>query len=232
MDRRAGRYFIFMNASDRLGRQSDASTILFQNLPKEDIRMTLLDIVFLLLLIIFCARGFFHGILKEIAGIAGVVIGFWVANHYHAELTPYILPYMSSPGSAETASYIVTVVLVTVASWILIRGLSNLLKLALLSWADHALGGAFGFIKGILLCAIVLLALTTFMPGADFVQGSMTAPYIGRVTVFLAEFLPEDMQAMFDKGVKKLKDIKMPEVNMPEIDLPELKLPEKDAAQG
>lgn len=190
--------------------------------------MTLLDIVFLLILTFFCVRGFFHGILKEIAGIAGLLIGFWVANQYHTQLTPYIAPYMSSPATAETASYIITLVLVTIATWILINLFSGLLKLALLAWVDHAMGGAFGFIKGMLLCAIILLALTTFIPNSAYVQESVTAPYIGRVTVFLSSLLPTDMKGTFNNGVEKLRKIKMPSVSMPDIKLPDM-MPDKSS---
>jgi membrane protein required for colicin V production len=183
--------------------------------------MNLLDIFFLILIAAFCIRGLFQGILKGIASIAGVFLGFWCANIYHADVTPYVRPYMSNQQTAETAAYILTVLVVALVVWLIIRGFAKLLQVAMLSWADRLLGGVFGAVIGLLICSLILLALTTFAPKAKFVQESRTAPYIGQATVFASEFVQDDVQAMFKSSMDKLKSLDFPDVPLPAINLPE-----------
>jgi membrane protein required for colicin V production len=174
----------------------------------------MLDIIFLVILAFFTAKGFMRGLIREMASIIGVILGFYVANTYYPELSPHLAKLISTPGYVHALSYFLlfigTMAVISFTVWVI----TAFLKLAMLDTANHALGGVFGLAKGVILCAIVLLALDMFLPKAEFLTGSQIAPHLRVASTFLARFLPKDMQDMKDvkdKVIKKGSEAVLPE---------------------
>ena len=183
--------------------------------------MNTLDIVFCVILGFLGLRGIFRGLVKEVASILGLILGFVLANVFHGELAPLLEKPLGGPGLANLVAYLgiflgtVAVVFLTAA---LIR---KILKLIMLGWLDSIGGGLLGFFKGALLCSIIVLALTAFLPSkATILTESQLVPYVNMFNTMLAETLPKDMRDQFllksrelqldwERKVKeKLKDIK------------------------
>ena len=183
--------------------------------------MNTLDIVFCVILGFLGLRGIFRGLVKEVASILGLILGFVLANVFHGELAPLLEKPLGGPGLANLVAYLgiflgtVAVVFLTAA---LIR---KILKLIMLGWLDSIGGGFLGFFKGALLCSIIVLALTAFLPSkATILTESQLVPYVNMFNTMLAETLPKDMRDQFllksrelqldwERKVKeKLKDIK------------------------
>jgi len=167
--------------------------------------MNILDIVLILILAFFTFRGLFRGLLSELASIAGLVLGFWLANSHADLLLPVVGKAMNDPSTAYLVAYILTFLGVMLAVWLLVYLLRSVLQASKLSGADHLFGGVFGFIKGSLLGAILLLALTINSPGADSLRESRLQPYLGGVSDWLARYLPKDLQADYLAGASGLR---------------------------
>jgi membrane protein required for colicin V production len=152
-----------------------------------------------------------RGLIREMASIIGVVLGFYAANTYYAALSSHLEKLVTTPGYAHALSYFLlfigTMLVVSFVVWVV----TAFLKLAMLTTANHALGGLFGLAKGVALCAIVLLALDMFLPKAEFLTGSQLAPHLRVASKFLARFLPNDMQDMKDKVMKKGAEAVLPD---------------------
>ena len=162
--------------------------------------MNILDIVFIILLFFFLARGLMRGLLMELASIGGLLLGFYAANHYRTLALPLVRKVVDNPDHATLAAYVLVFLAVMAAVTIIVAVLRHVLKVSMLSWADHLLGGVLGFLKGALLSAIIVLVLTMAMPGAEFVQGSLIRPHLTQVSDWMSRFLPEDLKDDYQQG--------------------------------
>lgn len=183
--------------------------------------MNTLDIVFCVILGFLGLRGIFRGLVKEVASILGLILGFVLANLFHAELAPRLEGPLGGPGLANLVAYL-GIFLGTVAAVFLAASLiRKILKMIMLGWLDSIGGGLLGFFKGALLCSIIVLALTAFLPSkATILTESRIVPYVNGFNTMLAEALPKDMRDQFllrsrelqlewERKVKeKLKDMK------------------------
>ncbi|EPR37072.1 Colicin V production protein [Desulfovibrio sp. X2] len=176
--------------------------------------MNTLDIIFLIILGLFCLRGFMNGLVREAAALVGLGFAFYAANLHGDALVPLLTPHMGDGAAAHTASYLLVFVGTLFVVWIGLRLVSSLLKLQVLALADHALGGLLGFLKGGLLCAVIILVMATFLPNSAWLTGSRLAPQIAKVAVHMVRFLPEDMQRSLRDQQKKLEGMhfRMPDL--------------------
>ena len=69
---------------------------------------------------------------------------------------------------------------------------------------DRFLGAVLGFLKGVLMVAIILMVMTAITPTSKFLQNSQMAPYflvVGRAAIWLA---PSELRARFYQGLDLL----------------------------
>ncbi len=160
--------------------------------------MNTLDIIFCVILAFLGLRGIFRGLIKEIASILGLILGFVLANMFHAELAPLLVRPLGGEGLANLAAYL-GIFLGTVAVVFLLASLiRKILKLIMLGWLDGILGGLLGLFKGALLCSIIVLALTAFLPSkAEILTTSQVVPYVNVFNTMLSDALPKDMRDQF-----------------------------------
>ena len=63
------------------------------------------DVIIVLVLTAFAARGFWTGFVGEVAGLISIVGGFWVSHHFHTVLAPH-LTFITEPAWRNIASYV------------------------------------------------------------------------------------------------------------------------------
>jgi membrane protein required for colicin V production len=74
-----------------------------------------------------------------------------------------------------------------------------------LTWLDRVLGALFGVLRGSLVVAIILMAVTAFTPTSKYLTHSELAPYflvVGRGAIWLA---PAPLRAQFYQGLDLLR---------------------------
>ena len=81
------------------------------------------DVIIVLVLTAFAARGFWTGFVGEVAGLISIVGGFWVSHHFHTVLAPH-LTFITEPAWRNIASYVLLFlgVLIAVMQWALAKG--------------------------------------------------------------------------------------------------------------
>ena len=124
------------------------------------------DVIIVLVLTAFAARGFWTGFVGEVAGLISIVGGFWVSHHFHTVLAPH-LTFITEPAWRNIASYVLLFLGVLIAVGLLARLLQKLLAFSFVGWIDKLTGGLLGLAKGVLLCAVVLLLLQKLFGDAE-----------------------------------------------------------------
>ncbi len=154
------------------------------------------DLIFILIIFFFTIRGYFNGLIGEVAAIVSLVGGFWVAHTFHPLLAKH-LDFIAEPAWRTMAAYVLLFVAMVIAVALLARLLQRLMRFAFASWMDRLGGGLFGLAKGILLCSLVFILMGKFFSTSEFYKNSRVRPYM---TVFTEQFraaLPADIKKRF-----------------------------------
>ncbi|MGB5985230.1 MAG: CvpA family protein [Desulfobacterales bacterium] len=168
--------------------------------------MNPLDIVIIVILGFGLIRGFFRGLVKELSSIIGVIAGFFAANLYHPLLAPYFKSWISDPNYIQIISFALLFIAVFLVVSILGVIIKYLLNVAFLGWADRIFGVVFGLAKGVLIAAVLLMALTAFLPKNNaIVKDSLLAPHVSIITQKMAYLVPQEMKDNYRTKLKALQ---------------------------
>ncbi|MBF0480528.1 MAG: CvpA family protein [Desulfovibrionaceae bacterium] len=172
--------------------------------------MNIADLLILIAWCFFATRGYSRGLIMEAASLCGIFAAIYFANLYHAKLAPHLINFMSSQEYTGLAAYILIVVAVILAVRILVLGLTGLIKLAMVQWANNLFGLAFGLGKGIILTALVLMIVTAYGPKPDFAQHSKLLPFVSEVSKMLTDFTPPDVKQKIQQTLSSVPLKKSP----------------------
>jgi len=147
------------------------------------------------------AAGFARVGIGFIAAIVGIFIGFWT----YGVVGAYVLDYVSSRQMANLIGFFVVFFGVVIVGAIIGRILAKFLRWAGLSWFDRLLGGAFGAVRGFIICAAVATVLLAFAPSPPprSVMESRFLPYLVDVSGVLAAMTPRDIKDAFSAAKEK-----------------------------
>lgn len=141
--------------------------------------MNLLDIIITITMIFLLVRGIIRGFFREIASLAGVILGIIFANQFQPEMTSYLEAYLPAGKFLPLISFgllfAVVFVLCGISGWLL----NMAFKKVFLGWADRTLGAGLAILKGIIITYLVIVLLTFFVPSkTPLIAGSRLAPLI------------------------------------------------------
>ena len=125
--------------------------------------MNYLDIIILVPLLYALIKGFSNGLIKEISGLLGLIIGVYVASNFSFYLYPKFIGFFPGhedfvPIIAFTTLFVVSVLTIKVLGNVLDK-LTKMLALGIIS---RILGSVFGVFKIIVLFAFLLFFLTEY----------------------------------------------------------------------
>jgi membrane protein required for colicin V production len=167
-----------------------------------------LDILLAVILILTLVDGLKNGLARTGVGFAAVVAGLLCGLWFYRPVARSVWSFISSRSLADLAGFLTIFVGMIVFGGLLGALIAKLLKTIHLSWLDRLLGGAFGVLRGVLVCAVFVLILTAFsekaLPGS--VANSRLAPYVmstARVMVYAA---PREFQEGFLRSYEKLRE--------------------------
>lgn len=167
--------------------------------------MNIADLTLLIIWGFFFFRGYYRGLVKEAASILALVLGFKLAVLYSPQVSPHLTSLVSNPAFAAPAAFIIIFVGVMIACSFVVTGLTALMKLSLIDWANKFFGGFFGLAKGVLVTAVVLWIWLALLPKPDFMNTSKLAPVLEKVDAYISQFIPPDWK-------QKLKSLTPPPI--------------------
>ncbi|TWI71673.1 membrane protein required for colicin V production [Desulfobotulus alkaliphilus] len=170
--------------------------------------MNPLDIAILCIVGFCLIRGIFRGLIREVSSIIGVLAGFYAAYTYYPMLTEMISRWFADLELAKMLAFLA----IFLGIFILVALLGSLIRMVLsvvfLGWVDRLAGGGFGFVKGVLIVSVVLVALASFLPKENsLLPESRLAPNVLVVSEGLAALVPEDMKKQFYEKAGSLKKV-------------------------
>jgi len=146
-------------------------------------------------------EGFFCGAFS----LAGLVAGYLLAAWQYRRVAGWFEPYLKSAWIGEIAAFLFVFFAVLLLAGLAGRLARWAVKKAGLSTIDRVLGAVLGLLRGALVVAIVLTAMTAFAPAARWLNQSQLAPYFlvgGRAAIWLA---PSELRQRFYQGLDYLR---------------------------
>jgi membrane protein required for colicin V production len=163
----------------------------------------LIGLIIVLSVLQASAQGFFY----EFFSFAGVIAGYLLAAWEYHRVAGWFAPYVTSPWIADIAGFFSIFVVVMLFAGTLGRILRWAVHGVGLRWFDRLLGSVFGFLRGVVMCTVFVLAMAAFAPQWPWLQQSRIAPFLlvtGRAMIWAA---PADLRQRFHQGWDLLRTV-------------------------
>jgi membrane protein required for colicin V production len=162
-------------------------------------------ILFVVLMNVLGAIG--QGFFYELFSFAGVILGYVVAAWQYPRVAAFYIHYVNSAWVADIAGFLTLFILLVMLGSAVGKTVRWAVQEVGLRWFDRLLGGLFGFLKGVVICTVVVIALAAFSPTSPWLQDSRVAPFMlatGRTLIWAA---PSDLRQRFRDGWNLLKTV-------------------------
>lgn len=174
--------------------------------------MNILDFIILGLLAFFLIKGIFRGFFREIASLAGIIVGLLIGNHYHPQMATYLQAYIPLEKALPLISFIIVFILVVIGFHLFGFLLHSLFKRLLIGWFDRTLGICFALIKGVIVSYLLIVLLTFFVPSTSpLIASSKSARLVIITYQSMARLISPDIyqrwKAKISKESKKVETV-------------------------
>ena len=146
-----------------------------------------------------------RGFIREIYFVLAVLIGAILSAWFYRPVGNLFKDVVRTENVALFLGFSLIFVGTLVVGAAITYLISRFMKRAKLQWADRLLGAAFGFIRGWLIGAIILLVLTAFELQTDRIRNSQLAPYFLPGSRAFAVITPYELKAKFLVGYRALE---------------------------
>ena len=133
--------------------------------------MSYIDIIILLFLLYGAYRGFSRGLIVEVAALAGLVLGVYMAVRYSSYTENFLRDFLNF--SSRYISYValaVTFILVVILVYIVGKLLTKLVDIISLGLVNKLLGTALGVAKYFLIVCVLLLVTDALNEKFQFIS--------------------------------------------------------------
>ena len=168
-------------------------------------KFSLLDWLLLAILLYSIAISWFKGFVREVLGLITVLVAVLLAAWFYRGVGRLFKDVVRTENIALFFGFSLIFVMTLVAGFVVIWLVTKFMKFAKLQWADRLLGAAFGFIRGWVISAAILLALTAFEIQTERLKGSELVPYFLPGSRVIAMLTPYEIKAKFLVGYRALE---------------------------
>lgn len=151
--------------------------------------------------------GLRSGLIKQFFSLAAIIGGLALGFFFYEPLGGILLEknIIAEPRIADILGFLIVACLAYMLIHYLSHFLTDLLEEVRMGWINHFLGGAMGFIIGLLLCYLVVIGVKQFVDeDAPFIKNSVLVPKIIAGYHILKEQAPDN----FDENLEKLLDLR------------------------
>lgn len=169
--------------------------------------MNPLDWLLALVIVYSVVRAAIRGLAREAFALAGLIVGLFLACWNYPAAAFYLRGLINSQPLADFCAFLLIVAIVMAVATLLGRIVQRTASAVGLSPLDRLGGAAFGLVRGAVLGAVLLLAVTAFLPTAPWVQNSRIAPYLLRGAHAVSFVMPRQLKLQLHEGLDHLRGI-------------------------
>lgn len=119
------------------------------------------DLAIVTWLAIFFLRGLSRGLVREVLGLAGVIIAFLMAVRWTSQGALFLRRLLEIPPPvASLVGFFLIFISVLLGVKLVTLMIQKLARFSMLGWLDRLAGGAFGLLKGGILVSIFVLIIS------------------------------------------------------------------------
>ena len=159
------------------------------------------------MILVSFGAGLRSGVIKQIFSLTAIIGGAALGFFFYKPLGAILLEknIIAEPRIADILGFLIVACLTYMLIHYLSHFLTDLLKRIKMGWINHLLGGAMGFIIGLLLCYIMVIGVKQFVDeDAPFIKNSVLAPKVITGYHIIREQAPDD----FDESLEKLRELR------------------------
>jgi len=146
------------------------------------------------------------GFVQELISLAAVLVGLVVAAVGYTRAGLWFDDLTKSHEIALGLGFLVLFAGTLLVGALVGVAARKLIKTAGIQWFDRFLGGIFGLVRGVLVDAILLMAMLAFAIKPDAVRQSALAPYVTTGTRAIATIMPGTLRAQFRLGFDRFRE--------------------------
>ncbi len=171
--------------------------------------MNWVDILLLLVVGLSVLSGLAAGFARVGVGFAATVLGLFLGFWCYGIAAAYVLDYVSSRAIANLVGFFVIFIGIVAIGALVGRLLAKFFKWVGLSWFDRLLGGAFGFVRGMLIAVALVTVLLAFAPSPPprSITESKLMPYVIDASNIVAALTPREVKQAFQDTKDKVQKV-------------------------
>ena len=167
------------------------------------------DWLLLLLLAYSTLRALLRGLILELVSLCGLIAGLLLASWNYSALSHWLRAWLTNRVFADLVAFLGIVVGVSILASLLGRLLRRSAAAVGLGPLDRLLGALFGFLRGCLAAAAMILPVAAFLPAssapAQWIAESRFSPYILSAAHAVSFVVPRDLEQRIRGGTSRLK---------------------------
>ncbi len=160
--------------------------------------LNLLDVFFFVIILGSIILGIIKGFIRELFSLAFFIIAVILSFLFYADLGDVFVKHIKNRDVANFAAFAAIFVVVLIVGSLVTYSLKKLFVIGPLKSIDRILGGAFGLVRGILICGIFIFGLIVFPIHDKLVKESQVCPYIMKTVDVFLNLLPENFREKID----------------------------------
>ena len=166
--------------------------------------LTIFDWVLVFVVVVSTLAAFGKGLIRVLLSLLGLVVGILAASWNYVFVAKNFKNWINDNMVAQVVAFLLILVLVMMIFWAIARILQASVKAVGLGFLDRLLGAVFGFVRGLVLGVVAMMAVTAFLPESDVAKNSVLAPYFLDGVHAVSFVVPEHFQDQISAGAKYL----------------------------
>ena len=154
--------------------------------------MNPLDWTIAVVLAISTISAFMRGLIRSLVSLVGLLAGIFAACWYAPQAAAYLARWITPFAFAEIVAFVLILAAVYLFAALLGRVLRGAAGAVGLGFLDRLGGAVFGFVRGVLLLAALLLPMAPFLREFSAAKGSVLLPYLLPAAHGISFVVPRD----------------------------------------
>jgi membrane protein required for colicin V production len=166
--------------------------------------MNWLDMVFIVIMAVTMVIGIVRGLVRQVIGLAAVIVGLVLASLYYKGIAEIFQKFVHDQLVSYFLGFLVIFFAVLAAGALLGYIISKVMK-GPLALINRVFGGLFGLVKAVLICGVIVFALTAFGVARPALETSRLAPVCLGIARAAVHIIPRDLKAKFNESYDRIR---------------------------